>query len=221
LQNQQEQAMSQVLYGSSSFVPMHDGCSVEGLAERARRAGVAFVNGVGAGWHACDLEEWLTGTYRKAVHVATEITPEDGSFEGCPPVQLAQELRSARDSAVSFVRILGKVPARVAFVEDAVSAGLVTPCEVDSQIGWIPVWTPGATLEQLVRTLFVADFLVRPTDYRDVLLVCPECDALQFDVETRIRGRCAFHGARPCSVTRLTPRLGVVRAIRRGVDASR
>ena len=230
--------MSHVLFGSSSFVQLRDGSSILGLAERARRAGAAFTNGVGAGWAAGDVQAWLAGPYRAAVHVTPDVGRDDGAFDACParltesPATscsranlhgslLAQELRAARDAAVSLVKVLARVPARVPFVEEAICAGLVTPCSVGDAIGWIPAWTPGAGAGQLVGALFAADFLVRPKDYRDLLLICPMCDALLFDIESRARGRCAIHAVRPCSVTHLTPRIGVLRANRPGVTMSR
>ena len=59
--------------------------------------------------------------------------------------------------------------------------------------------------------LFVADFLVRPTDYRDSLVVCPACGALLFDTEARVRGACVRHEPR-----RTTPPLGRAAVVVKG-----
>ena len=200
----------QSLYTTLQFAVVRDGTSMTGIAERSRRTGVAFVNGVGAGWCADDLAEWLAGPYRKAIRVPEDMKSADGSLGPGPFGELMQEVTRARGSVVSFVRHLSTIPERVPFVENAITSGLVVPCESDDETGWIATWKRGASMRHLVAALFVADYLIRPTEYREELAICPTCDALLFDATSRARGSCGMHDEAP--PVRQLPRLSPVPA---------
>ena len=199
--------MSASLFSSSSFVVVHDGSSVLGIAERSRRTGLAFANGVGSGWGAADLFQWMGGPYLRAIHLPSDVDADAWSLASGSSVGLAEEMLAARASVVAFVRYLATLPPRAPFVESAVERGLVLPCESDDGTGWIATWKRGAEARHLVAALFVVDFLVRPVEYRELLSVCPTCGALLFDWGSRMRGNCGMHDPPALPLARHTPRL--------------
>jgi hypothetical protein len=204
--------MHHALFTSFEFAVVQDGTSMTGIAERSRRTGMAFVNGVGAGWGPSDLAQWLRGPYRRAIRVPEELDLPEVPLGPGPHEELMQEVTRARESVVGLVRHLMTLPGRVPFVESAITSGLLVPCESEHETGWIATWQRGASLRHLVAALFAADYLIRPIEYRDQLSICPMCEALLFDMSSRMRGNCGMHGdSTPLSLARPTPVIPITR----------
>jgi hypothetical protein len=191
--------MSPSLFAASQFLSIQDGRRVEDVAERSRRAATAFVNGASAGWTPRDVAAWFAGPYRRAASGATATTTLDAwtADELTGTDRFARELAATRASVLATVRRLGTMPARDAFVDEAIDSGLVAPCVLAAETTWIASWTPDAELHKLVAALFVVDYLARPLSFRDALTVCSTCQAVLFDAGGRARGGCAIHDAPP------------------------
>jgi len=195
--------MTPSLFASSQFISLPDGGTVDAVAERSRRAGTAFVNGASAGWTPRDVAAWFTGPYCRAASGATGTTTFDAWPAGLAGTErFARELAATRASVLATVRRLGTMPARDAFVDEAIGAGLVAPCKVGSETTWIASWSPSAELHKVVAALFVVDYLARPISFRDALTVCSTCEALLFDAGARARGGCAMHDPLPARAGR-------------------
>src|SRR5207244_12430282 len=80
---------------------------------------------------------------------------------------------------------------RTAFVKHVASDLLIAR---STHVGWVPVDRAGASLRGRVLSLFAVDCLLRPDDYRTLLLACPQCEGIVFDVEARTAGRCCVNG---------------------------
>lgn len=185
--------MSAVLFDVESICPLQDGVSVLGAAEEARRAGTAFLNGVGEGWSKWDFARWMSGPYRHATRHTSWNKPEVVQLFDATIHRAADELHGARDAVLGLLELLAMGTPRVRFVEAALARGLVVPCMAGEETGWVPVESVMDGLGGMVGALFVADYLVRPDDYRELLFVCPKCEAVVFDVGARMRGDCGVH----------------------------
>jgi hypothetical protein len=86
-----------------------------------------------------------------------------------------------------------------------IDLGLLTSVmDEEFGIGYAPVDFPRLRLVDRVTSLFVADFLTRPSDY-DAFTVCAECSAVTFDWFSHI-AECEY-GATPAAHARLERRV--------------
>ena len=89
----------------------------------------------------------------------------------------------------------------IAFAERVAERGLLGAV-VDSQghAGWRPLSIPQMRLTDRVLSLFAADALTRPDDYRNMLTVCHRCEGVRIELEAReTRCRCERRSSRPCT----------------------
>jgi hypothetical protein len=180
------------LYQPSSFRPL-DGATIVEAAEDSRRAGLAFVNAVCEGADRWDLARWLAGPYRRATRHAEWRAPEVSALLDRTMHHFDDDLATARARVLALLERMGKRDVRIKFVECAQAQGLVVPCVGDEERGWVPAESVAGGLAALVGALFVADYLVRPGDYRDLMLICPACQAVLFDPGAKLRGDCGLH----------------------------
>jgi len=154
------------------------------FAHMCRGVGLAFVRGVALGWESPDLERWLV-EYRK---LATEPRGPTvtARFSGAKAIQpLTDLLRETRWKVFAALELAQAGDAR--FVQQIAGERLI---ERDRERLWVPVDRKSATLRGRVLSLFAVDCLLRPGDYRTMLLACPRCESVVFDARARAAGRC-------------------------------
>ena len=169
--------------------------SVDTVSAACRHAGLAFTEGVAAGWGKRDLAGWLAGPYAAAVRHAT--APFRPRFVG--PRDLREErislvMEAARFRTLAMLEALALPSADSPFIQESVKRGLVTVAE--DELGtsvWVPVDVAGLRLHDRVRALFAADYLLNPTDYQESFFVCHRCERVLFDAETKWLGFCRMH----------------------------
>jgi hypothetical protein len=156
-----------------------------------RKAGLEFVHGARA-WTARDLARWLLGPYS----AATSRVPRPD----CP-----RRFGSAADAAAVW-EILERTHADIVaalrqaatsempeLVATARHGGAIVPTPSGF---WVPRDRARMLLRDRVLSLFAADYLLRPADYRRDLAVCTRCDAVVFDRAARDTGHCGAHRIR-------------------------
>lgn len=151
--------------------------------ERARSAGAAFVRGATLGWSGRALASWFVCQYAPSVVPATDAGGEllgpaservldDGMSERIILHAHATVLKLLRDLVVPE---RASPIARVALATGSV-LGLR---DARGGVAYSPVALDGLYLGERVASLFVADYLTRPQDYR-WLMTCAECGELAF-----------------------------------------
>jgi len=157
------------------------------FSDRCRRTGIAFMRGVALGWDAHDLETWQRESYGMLAVVPRDVflsTPARVSA-AAPIPTLGDLLREARWKVFAALEEAAAGHAR--FVQQIAGERLIAR---DSSVGWVPVDRKGASLRGRVLSLFAVDCLLRPSDYRTLLLACPRCESVVFSEEARREGRC-------------------------------
>jgi hypothetical protein len=167
--------------------PLDDGTSVpESRLARVRGAGVAFLRGTTAGWSRRDLVDWLVCQYAPC---AADPLHEDGD-ELSPAAERALDEgmieRVILDARARVLRLLGElvVPwqasplARLSIASGAV----VAQRDQRGGVAFSPVNLKRVRLAERVTSLFVADYLNRPNEYR-WLMLCRECGEVAFSTE--------------------------------------
>jgi hypothetical protein len=186
------------LFRPESFRPL-DGVSVIEAAEDSRRAGLAFMNAVCEGYDPWDLARWLAGPYRRATRHGSWRTPEVADLLERTMCHFEDDLGATRETVLGMLERMAEGSVRIRFVESAQVQGLVVPCLSDGARGWVPIESVANGLAGLVAALFVADYLVRPLDYCNLMLICPRCTAVVFDRIANRRGECGQHERAPAS----------------------
>jgi hypothetical protein len=168
---------------------------VIGCAEECRRAALEFMAGVAAGWDKLDLAVWLNGPYALASGYAPRGVRAGRSGEHAigadvPPrieePAIEHLLVSVRGQILAGLELAALDHGTPDFIEDALIAQHVRRVDVGGEMGWVPVDITRMRLKDRVASLFVADYLNRPDDYRN-LFVCHLCESITFD------GRCGQH----------------------------
>lgn len=173
-----------------------------------RAAGLAFLDGVAAGWQKYELAMWLLGPYREAAvpmdaHPHVPHEPRASQGEPLDEDRIDRILREARWHVLAALEAAALPGARGAhrshsshhkMVDVALAAGhLVARHDGDGRVAWLPVDLRGMRLRQRVESLFAADYLVHPRDYLTELTVCHRCEKVLFDASARRRGDCGMH----------------------------
>ncbi len=145
------------------------------------------MRGVALGWDETDLETWRCEQYGKLATQTRDVfimTPARISAAAVIP-PLSDLLRETRWRAFAALEEAAAGHAR--FVQQVAGERLIAR---DVQLGWVPVDRKGTSLRGRVLSLFAVDCLLRPTDYRTLLLVCPRCESVVFDADARAQGQC-------------------------------
>jgi hypothetical protein len=143
------------------------------------------MRGVANGWDRRDLAVWLLQTYGKLAIKPTEKMDRVSAESGVQSQTISDVLREARWKA--FAELEEAATGQARFVQVAVNKGLIVR---DEKLAWVPVDRPGARLRGRVLSLFAVDCLLRPSDYRNLLLACSRCENVVFDAAAKEAGRC-------------------------------
>jgi hypothetical protein len=157
-------------------------------AEECRRAALDFMSGVADGWTKLDLAIWLNGPYALASrHVPRGVrTAAPSSDHAIDEPAIEHLLVSVRGQILAGLELAALDHGTPDFIEDALIAQHVRRVGVGGETAWVPVDVTRMRLKDRIASLFVADYLNRPDDYRN-LFVCHLCETISFD------GRCGQH----------------------------
>ena len=146
------------------------------------------------GWSRHDLANWLVCQYApctldpssadRGKHApAAERTRDDGMF--------ARVIVDARDHVLRLLRDLNAPLCASPVARLAIAAGAVAPRDdVRSGTVYAPVALTKLCISERAESLFIADYLNRPDDYRR-LEVCRDCGELTFAGAIAHAGWCA------------------------------
>ncbi len=183
----------------------HDDPVLDFPAMACRVAGLAFLNGVTAGWTKADLAAWLAGPYRAVTrpvelvvrHDTPRLATTDVATRASDPSGLArldEVICEARWRVLAALESAAMSRGRVAFAARARTLGHVR-CVVDAdgRSTWVALDARGMRLRDRVLALFAVDCLAHPLDYERELIVCHRCERVFFDASARGRGECPAH----------------------------
>lgn len=148
-------------------------------AERCRHAGLTLLDGLASGWDIPELASWMAGPYARAALARPSSTPTR------PPAAAsvrptAMVLRETRWRLLSALEEAGHASPR--WVSEAKLSGSVRN---DAELGWVPVKHDVAPLVRRALSLFAADSLLRPGDYRGRSFVCLRCETVSIGATVR------------------------------------
>lgn len=154
--------------------------------DRVRGAGAAFVRGTTLGWTRRDLADWLVCQY--APCAASSIYPEGAELPPASERTLDDGLveRVILDARGHVLRLLADlvVPWQASPVARLAIASGTVIAQRDERggVAYSPVALRRMRLAERAASLFVADYLNRPTEYR-WLMTCRDCGELSFATE--------------------------------------
>ena len=169
----------------SRFCSLLPGCRVGDVADACRSAALGFAWSAHHGWGRRELARWLVGPYAQAAG-ATRPLRSSGMRRAVTHRVLDEDtiadlLADVRAEILEMLRNVWTWPADPAFARSRVEEGLVAGIvDETSDIGYGPVDVAGMRLVDRVRSLFVADYLTRPSDYA-AFAVCEDCEGATFD----------------------------------------
>lgn len=156
-------------------------------AEELRHAALDFMSGVAEGWTKLDLAVWLNGPYALATrHVPRGLRPVRPGAPAIEEPAIEHLLVSVRGQLLAALELAALDGGTPDFIEEALIEQHVRRIDVHGETAWMPVDAARMRLKDRVASLFVADYLNRPSDYRR-LYVCHLCEGISFD------GRCHAH----------------------------
>jgi hypothetical protein len=184
-----------------SFAPprgitlLADGASAAELADAARRAGLAFLRGVAAGWGKRELAEWLLGAYAEVTrhHPSGErvVWPDASERQPIPAACIEELLERAHEEVLTGLATM--IRAGEQAVAQEMRGWLVARVlDGNDEMAWMPIDARGARLKDRVLSLFAVDYLHRPDDYA-CLPPCSACGAILLDEAARELGHCVEH----------------------------
>ncbi len=152
------------------------------VATACRDAGVAFLET--RRWSKRDLAQWLIESYQFATlrgnggGVAPKHT---GTVAKETVVDLVERVRDEVTDALDHV-----LTGDPSFADECLHAGMVQPLKLGSgRVLYVAMNHKSLRLADRVLSLFAADYLMRPQDYRCKLSVCETCRAVSFERECR------------------------------------
>lgn len=157
------------------------------FAESCREAGLSFMQGVIDGWQADELDDWQTKRYGELAIEPTDKFIARSSSVTTGITSISDILRDARWKV--FAALEQAATGRAMFVKRAASNMMIIRSE---ELGWVPVNRKNASLGSRVLSLFAVDCLLRPNDYRAILLACPRCERVVFDAAAKEQGQCCM-----------------------------
>jgi len=156
---------------------------VHAIVERCREAGVAFVQGTTGPFGPRELATWLVEHYEPATAPTRSIVRRS-SPPGDRRIDEATLERVVLDARARLFEMLDKCTTAwsgESFARDMVDGKLVVGVQDEGgAIGYAPVRYRDMRLVDRVVSLFVADYLTRPSDYV-TLIGCEECGDLAYD----------------------------------------
>jgi len=180
-----------------TFEDAADHVDANDAADGCREAFVEFCRGVSRGWTKRDLALWLAGPYARVAHLvdaphdATQFAPAS-SLAALTPSRISAILDPAWQEAVSCVEDLASGRG-VRWLDEAFEHGSIVEAALDDEFSvFVPYHRPRLTLAVRVRSLVVADFLLRPEEFRGQVRACDECGVVLLGAARR-RGQCFDH----------------------------
>jgi hypothetical protein len=160
------------------------GDTVFSVVERSREAGIAFVKGTTGGWSAHDLAVWLVEHYEPATAPTRSLVRQRKAplaHRGPDAATLERVVLAARARLFEMLDGCASAWAGESFAREMVDGRFVVGVhDAHGAIGYAPVRYADMRLVDRVISLFVADYLTRPNDYR-LLVPCEECGDLAYD----------------------------------------
>jgi hypothetical protein len=180
--------------------PLPGDVRVDDVVRRTRHAASAFLGSATLRWGRSKLRSWLIIEYG----MATEWTREGDATSALESVSRMDEARvrslveEVRKRVTAMVTEAPRAWTYPAFAENAVSRRLVTTLtDVAGRVVYAPVARPELGLLERVGSLFVADFLMHPTEY-DRVTSCESCGEILFHQRLRHSRACVRQsGMRP------------------------
>ena len=166
------------------FLPKDE--TVHAVADRCREAGVAFARGTTGVWGPRDLAAWLVEHYEPATAatrtlVDARVRPPEGAHRAVDAATLERVVLDARARIFDMLERCATAWEGESFARTMVEGMLVVGVyDAGGAIGYAPVRYAEMRLVDRVASLFVADYLTRPNDYR-ALVTCEECGDLAFE----------------------------------------
>lgn len=161
-------------------------------ASSVRQAAAEFVRGTTFGWGRRDLASWLVCQYSPclvsdAAHAGTQhgcAASLSSASTHLDDERVEQLILDARCSVLRLLSDLGWPSQAASLARDAIGAGHVIELrDGRDQLSWAPVGRSRMRLAERVASLFIADALNNPRDYRNVAL-CRYCGELGFSAKT-------------------------------------
>jgi hypothetical protein len=195
---------------SSVFRPLlAPAVTSELLADASRDAALAFCRGVLGGWSKRELVAWLRGPYQGVAGlvdfiVAPPIDDAPPSTQPSPMLlptdeDIASVVDGAFECAMDCVEALARGDG-LPFFEEAIERGsLVEAITVRGEVLLVPLHRPRLRLARRLIALFLADYMLRPDDYRDIahsFWQCDVCDVVLIGTGAREQGLCNLHARR-------------------------
>ncbi len=189
------------------FCLLRPGCRVRDVADACRSAGLGFAWSAHHGWGRRELARWLVGPYALAA-AATRTLRASGTrlavvHRPLDEGEVEELLVRARAEVLEELRAAWSWGHDAAAARSWMDEGLVAGiADEASDLGYAPVDRAGMRLVDRVRSLFIADYLTRPSDYA-AFAMCDGCDGATFDGGlyhldcARPRGRTALRRRSP------------------------
>lgn len=178
------------------------------LPERtALRAGIAFLEGVAAGWTRSDLVAWLDAELvapgrmlrPSAVHevaigsIALDPATSATAARVAPLSELPRLLAMARSRVVVTLRGFVAVPQDDRFLKTAIYAHRVERASTKDGSAWVARPSERDLLGDIVLSLFAVDILMHRELHERQLCVCDVCGRVSFHPFVTTRLGCAEH----------------------------
>jgi hypothetical protein len=155
-----------------------------------RAAAAEFIRGTSLGWGRRDLARWLVCHYSPCLvsdatvhpdgHAAAVSASLSAASSGLDDERVEQLILDARSSVLRMLADLAWPSQAMAIAQSAIGSGSVI--EMRDRLGnrsWAPVGRKRMRLADRVASLFIADALNTPQDYRNVSM-CRDCGDLGF-----------------------------------------
>lgn len=174
-------------------VVLESGVTVKDVADAARSAALGFAWGADRGWGRRELARWLVGPYARAVAVSEHA--RSGVRRAVTERPLAEDtvkhlLLRSHAYLLDGLRSASEWRRDAGFAREMIDEGFVVGVVDDtSAIGYAPLDAFDMRLVDRVRSLFLADYLTRPSDY-DSFVVCSSCGGATFDGAVSHAGGC-------------------------------
>jgi hypothetical protein len=170
-------------------------------------AGVAFVEGVGAGWGRAELSAWIEehlvapgrmlrpATMSEAIVGAIALDPATSATgpRVATLAELPKLLAVARSRVVVALRAFVATPPDDRFLKAALFAGRVERVRVGNNNVWLARPREQDHLGDVVLSLFAADVLMQREFHEQNLCVCEVCGRVSFQRAVTTVSGCAEH----------------------------
>ena len=170
------------------------------IADACRSTALAFLN-ESAYWGKAELAMWLMGPYAQLTQFVSPFSRRR-TGDGPRSVPLLREIdarmverviKTAHEEVLATLKRTSDAEGGASFAFTMLAAGFVARCEDRGHVaGWVPT-SDARRLADRVLSLLAADYLARPADYEQALVVCAHCKTVEFDAIAQARGICNRH----------------------------